>query len=181
MLRRFLLTVFTILIFSEFLSAQGILGSEFVGTASYYHYKFSGRKTASGDILSADAFTCAHRTFPFGTMLEITNLKNKKWCVVKVNDRGPYGKGRLLDVSYAAAKELGMISDGVAKLKVTVVGSKGNIEISRPEIMVENTGELIDVLEIKEPTQVPLTPIPPKVVKKVPKKTIAKKRKQRRK
>ena len=175
--------IFFISVSSSFLFAQPPLGAEFTGKASFYHQKFHGRKTSSGEIMQAQEFTCAHPSFPFGTMLEITNLKNKKWCVVRVNDRGPYGGGRLLDVSYAAAEELGMVRDGVAKVKVMVVGKKGEIEIANQQAIVENTSDIITLDEPKEPVpQVPLKPAPPKPKpKKKPTKSLAKKRKQRRK
>jgi len=80
------------------------------GTADYYADKFHGRKTASGQIHDKTKFTAAHRTLPFGTKLKIVNRSNGKSCIVVVNDRGPFTKSRLIDLSYAAAKEIELIS-----------------------------------------------------------------------
>ena len=84
------------------------------GKASYYSKRATGARTSSGERLHHDSLTCAHRTHPFGTMLKVTNPKNGKSVVVKVTDRGPFGRGRIIDLSWRAAKELGMLSQGVA-------------------------------------------------------------------
>lgn len=86
------------------------------GNASYYSNKFTGRKTSSGDIYSPKKYTCAHRSLPFGTLIKVTNPKNGKSVVVKVNDRGGFYKKRILDLSLAAAKDLGIIRQGHAKV-----------------------------------------------------------------
>ncbi|UCF70002.1 MAG: septal ring lytic transglycosylase RlpA family protein [candidate division WOR-3 bacterium] len=91
------------------------------GLASYYGAEFHGRKTASGETFDQHDLTCAHRHLPFGTRVKVTNLKNSKSVVVRVNDRGPWVRGRVIDLSYAAAKKIGMVSDGVVKVKVEVV------------------------------------------------------------
>lgn len=88
------------------------------GKASYYSKKITGARTASGQKLHHDSLTCAHRFYPFGTMLKVTNLSNKKTVVVKVTDRGPYGRGRIIDLSWGAAKAIGMLSQGVSTVKV---------------------------------------------------------------
>ena len=88
------------------------------GKASYYAKKFSGRQTASGERLHHDSLTCAHRTYPFGTMLKVTNPANGKVVIVRVTDRGPYVKGRIIDLSVRAARELGIISQGIAPVVV---------------------------------------------------------------
>ena len=88
------------------------------GMASYYGDKFHGKKTASGEIFNKWDYTCAHKKLPFGTRLRVTNLKNKKSVIVRVNDRGPFVKGRIVDLSYAAAKKIGMITYGVVKVKL---------------------------------------------------------------
>ena len=87
------------------------------GIASWYGPRFYGRKTASGERFMKHAFTCAHKTLPFGTRLEITNLSNNKTVEVVVNDRGPYIPPRVLDLSYAAAKEIDMLKTGTAKVE----------------------------------------------------------------
>jgi rare lipoprotein A len=89
-----------------------------VGLGSYYALKFHGHKTASGERYNQEAMTAAHRHLPFGSMVKVTNLENGKWVEVRVNDRGPFVKGRIIDVSYAAAKKLKMIRDGVVRARV---------------------------------------------------------------
>ena len=88
------------------------------GKASYYSKKFTGRKTANGERLHHDSLTCAHRTYPFGTQLKVTNPANGKSVIVRVTDRGPYVKGRIIDLSVKAAKELGIIAQGIAPVVV---------------------------------------------------------------
>lgn len=89
--------------------------------ASYYGDDFHGRKTASGEVFDQWKLTCAHRDLPFGTRLKVTNLQNKKSVLVRVNDRGPWVSGRLIDLSYAAAKKIDMIKKGVVKVKIEIV------------------------------------------------------------
>lgn len=91
------------------------------GKASYYSKKSTGARTASGQRLHHDSLTCAHKDFPFGTLLKVTNLSNDKSVTVKVIDRGPFGRGRIIDLSWAAAKEIGMLSQGVTTVKVEQV------------------------------------------------------------
>jgi rare lipoprotein A len=132
-----------------------LLGQHFSGNASYYGAEFVGRKTASGERLSKYAYTCAHRTLPFGTLLEVENPKNKKWIVVKVNDRGPFSGKRIIDLSYGAAKHLGLLSAGVGKVKVTVVGYKNELLLKRDNSDPENQWEgYMPYLQNNE-TQVP--------------------------
>lgn len=88
------------------------------GKASFYARKFTGRKTASGERLHHDSLTCAHRTYPFGTMLRVTNLSTERSVVVRVTDRGPFVKGRIIDLSLAAAKAIGMVAQGIAPVMV---------------------------------------------------------------
>ena len=91
------------------------------GTASYYGSKFAGRKTASGAVFDPRKMTAAHRSLPFGTILKVTNLANNKTVVVEVNDRGPYAKGRVLDLSKEAAKRLGFLKKGTAKVAAEII------------------------------------------------------------
>lgn len=91
---------------------------EKIGIASWYGPKFYGRKTASGERFTKHAFTCAHKTLPFGTRLEVTNLYNNKSVEVIVNDRGPYIGRRVIDLSYAAAKEIDLLKTGTAKVAI---------------------------------------------------------------
>lgn len=128
--------IFTIVLFFIpillFALQSQTIGSTFTGKVSYYGYKLNGKKTANGERLDSKKFTAAHRTLPFGTMIEVQNPKNGKYCVVRVNDRGPYSGKRVLDLSVAAARHLGMINAGVSTLIMTVVGIDGEIILSRP-------------------------------------------------
>ena len=96
------------------LNAQNIQS----GKASYYARKFKGRKTASGERLHPDSLTCAHRSYPFGTKLKVYNPANGRSVIVRVTDRGPYVRGRIIDLSWRAAKELDIISKGVGMVTV---------------------------------------------------------------
>lgn len=91
------------------------------GRASWYGQKFHGRRTASGERYDMHQLTAAHQTLPFGTVLEVRNLDNGRVCQVRVNDRGPFVHGRILDVSYAAAKELGMVGPGTARVELALL------------------------------------------------------------
>lgn len=101
------------------------------GKASYYSKRATGARTSSGERLHHDSLTCAHRTHPFGTRLKVTNPNNGKEIVVRVTDRGPFGRGRIIDLSWGAAKALGILAHGVAMVKVEVV--KDNKVPFRPE------------------------------------------------
>ncbi len=95
-------------------------GKSFTGEASYYADKFHGRQTASGETFNQYKLTCAHRTLPFGTLLEVTNLANNKKVTVVVNDRGPFAHGRVIDLSKSAAEKIDMIKTGVANVKCVI-------------------------------------------------------------
>jgi len=90
-----------------------------VGLASYYADRFQGRSTASGERYDRSAFTAAHRRLPYGTKVQVTRLDNGRSVTVRINDRGPFVKGRVIDLSYAAARELGMLRAGVVRVRVT--------------------------------------------------------------
>lgn len=89
------------------------------GHASYYAGKFLGRKTANGETFKKNKLTAAHKTLPFGTKVKVKNLRNGKTVKVKINDRGPFVKGRDIDLSWKAAKKLGMIKDGVVPVELS--------------------------------------------------------------
>lgn len=91
------------------------------GSASYYAAKFDGRRTASGERFDNDDMTAAHRTLPFGSLVRVTNPANGRSVVVRVNDRGPFTRGRLIDVSRAAAEELGMVARGHADVELALI------------------------------------------------------------
>ena len=90
-------------------------------TASYYHDKFNGRKTASGEIFDNKKLTAANKTLPFGTKVKITNLKNEKSVIVRVNDRGPFSRKRAFDLSKAAFSKIADIRSGVASINCTLL------------------------------------------------------------
>ena len=92
-----------------------------VGTASYYGKKFHGRKTANGETFNMYKLTAAHRVLPLGTVIRVTDLRSGRWVEVRVNDRGPFVEGRILDLSFAAALELEMVAAGTAKVMIEVV------------------------------------------------------------
>jgi rare lipoprotein A len=89
------------------------------GKATYYAKKFEGRRTTSGAVYRANKYTAAHKTLPFGTEVTVTNLNNQKSVTVVVNDRGPYGKGLIIDLSTIAAKEIGLYGKGIVPCKIT--------------------------------------------------------------
>ena len=91
------------------------------GIASYYGPKFQGRKTSSGEIFDMYALTAAHNTLPFGTLVKVTNLENGLSVIVRINDRGPFKKKRIIDLSYEAARRIGMLGPGTAKVRLEVV------------------------------------------------------------
>ncbi|WP_430812340.1 MULTISPECIES: septal ring lytic transglycosylase RlpA family protein [unclassified Carboxylicivirga] len=94
------------------------------GLASYYANKFEGRPTASGEPFSNHKLTAAHPTLPFGTRLKVTNLSNQKTVVVTINDRGPFVKNRIIDLSQRAARELGFLQAGLCRVRIEKVMSE---------------------------------------------------------
>lgn len=95
-----------------------------VGAASWYGKYFHGKKTASGEQFDMFQFTAAHPALPLGTTLKVTNLRNRRWVVVRINDRGPVPKSRIIDLSYGAAQILGLRSDGVERVRLDIVPSE---------------------------------------------------------
>jgi rare lipoprotein A len=88
------------------------------GLASWYGREFHGKLTASGEVFNQEKFTAAHRTLPWGSRVKVTNLTNGKSVEVRINDRGPFSKGRIIDVSRAAARVLGLVTSGIASVRV---------------------------------------------------------------
>ena len=119
------------------------------GEASWYGPGLYGRKTASGEVLRPGTMTAAHRTLPFGTCLRVTNLENGRVVEVRVNDRGPYAAGRILDVSETAARALGMHGRGVTRVRLDRCAGSAVLEVTEPlepgsrvaEALVVETGE----------------------------------------
>lgn len=96
-------------------------GATATGEASYYADKFIGRSTSSGERYDPRAMTAAHRTLPFGTKVRVTRLSDGRSVVVRINDRGPFVRGRIIDLSHAAAGRLGILQEGVATVQIEVV------------------------------------------------------------
>jgi rare lipoprotein A len=117
-----LLQVASITIASGLLTAaqSGGHGHHFgTGVASYYANSFNGRRTASGESYRPDHLTAAHRSAAFGSHIRVTNLGNNRSVVVRVNDRGPWVRGRIIDLSREAARQIGMLSSGTARVRLT--------------------------------------------------------------
>jgi rare lipoprotein A len=107
--------------------AGGDAGFKQKGVASYYADRFHGRKTASGRRYNKQALTAAHKTLPLGTKVRVTNLKNGESVDVEINDRGPFVKGRVIDLSKEAARELRMVGSGVAQVRLEIIESGDDV------------------------------------------------------
>ncbi len=123
------------------------------GKASYYAHKFEGKRTSSGQPYRGSERTAAHRTYPFGTLLEVTNRANGSKTTVRVNDRGPHSKSRVIDLSLAAAKDLGLLSSGTANVTLRVVSlGKGAVNQEfDDEIIVEEESSVVPVYPTFKP------------------------------
>ncbi len=127
-----------------------------IGKASWYGGKFNGRKTADGETYDMYAMTCAHRTLPLGSWVRVTNLKNRRSTLLRVNDRGPVPLNRIMDMSYAAAQKLGV--DGLAKVRIEEVNA-GDPEIAEQMVAKLRMDDPMRVQPIGEPPYVgALTP-----------------------
>ena len=111
----------SVLLFTSCASYEKYPGSGYA-VASWYGSEFHGKPTSSGEIFNMYALTCAHREYPFGTKLKVTNVLNNKTATCLVNDRGPFVAGRDLDLSYAAAKEIGLIGTGTCTVRIDYLG-----------------------------------------------------------
>lgn len=110
-----------LLVYSHVSNSQ-YLGDRFYGIASHYANNFYGKITANGEILDKINFTAAHKTLPFNTLVEVTNLKNNQSIIVRINDRGPYIPGRVIDLAHASAQAIGVIKRGTVPVRLTVLG-----------------------------------------------------------
>lgn len=110
-----------ILLLLLFIQSTGRIRSQEEGLASYYHERLHGKKSSSGRVHDRDELVAAHRTYPFGTFLRVTNLSNMKYVIVCVTDRGPLSKKRIIDVSAGAAELLGFTKKGVTRVRLEVV------------------------------------------------------------
>lgn len=99
-------------------SIPDVSGFRQTGRASWYGKRFNGRRTASGERFDMNAMTAAHKTLPLAAYVRVTNTANQKTVVVRINDRGPYVRGRVIDLSYAAGRELGLQRTGIARVKI---------------------------------------------------------------
>lgn len=120
-MKAILKTVSFMLVLLLFISAGKKTTLKKVGKASYYGREFEGRKTASGEIFHNADFTAAHRTLPFNTFVRVTNLKNDLTITVKINDRGPFVKTRIIDLSEAGARRIGSYNKGLASVKIEML------------------------------------------------------------
>ncbi|QCD44788.1 septal ring lytic transglycosylase RlpA family protein [Campylobacter mucosalis] len=115
------------------------VGDKASGTASWYGPDFHGKKTSNGEIYNMHNMTAAHKTLPMNTILKVTNLKNSRSVVVRVNDRGPFVGNRVLDLSKAAAQQLDMIANGTAPVSMEVIGFHENTPVAQNK-PTQNTG-----------------------------------------
>ncbi|WP_234367666.1 septal ring lytic transglycosylase RlpA family protein [Parabacteroides pacaensis] len=136
------------------------------GIASYYHAKFHGRKMSSGRVHDKSELVAAHRTLPFGTFVRVTNLANKKSVVVSIEDRGPFRRGWIIDISYQAAKSLDFVAKGITKVRLEVV--PGPIDYSKcMECLYTETSRVyIEPVILSPPLKIPVNVVIPEVKKK---------------
>jgi len=142
---RILILIFLTLAALPDAEAQISLGKTEVGRASFYSSRFHGRKTSSGEIHNSTELSAAHRTLPINTMLEITNLATNQRVIVRVNDRGPFSKNRMVDVSKEAARLIGIISNGVASVSMRIVGMEGMVMLDSNEEVDHKAGKIISM------------------------------------
>jgi len=122
-----------VLLFAVFCNQILSQGFEQTGKASYYANKFEGRPTASGELFSNSKLTAAHKSLAFGTKVVVTNLNNQKTVLVTINDRGPFIRGRIIDLSQTAARVLGFINDGITNVRIEIARQKlGKDELLLP-------------------------------------------------
>ncbi|ANF51566.1 hypothetical protein A0O34_14095 [Chryseobacterium glaciei] len=122
MMKRFILVIIMMIsTFGIYSFKNNATDAKKTSYASYYHDKFNGRKTASGEIFDNSKLTAANRTLPFGTTIKVTNLNNGKEVIVKINDRGPFHSSRALDMSKAAFEEIGNADHGTIPVEYEIV------------------------------------------------------------
>jgi rare lipoprotein A len=110
------------------------------GIASWYGNPYHGRRTSSGEVFDMNQMTAAHRTLPFGAMVKVTNLDNRKTVSVRINDRGPFVEGRIIDLSRAAAKEIGLIGPGTARVRIELTGYANPEAANQPPLFTIQAG-----------------------------------------
>jgi rare lipoprotein A len=145
------------LVFSASLISFGIAPLEEFGKAGYYADSLHGRKTASGALYDKNELTCAHKSLPFGTKVRVTRLDNQKSVVVKVTDRGPYVDGFIVDLSRKAAEQIGLIKDGITRVKLDVIEAS-----STARVAAETDGNTKLLMAREESKQSPKGAVAPK-------------------
>jgi rare lipoprotein A len=146
------------------------------GIASWYGAQFHGKQAANGELFDMSALTAAHRTLPLGSIIRVVNLQNGKHVRVRINDRGPYVNGRILDLSYAAAAQLGMVDRGLSVIQLEVIGDHRpefempewgfpslkslGLSVRQPAAM-ENLPLRLPTVDLPRPAMVPTHRLPP--------------------
>ena len=148
-LKHLLFTFISLFTFAGFHTSKAQTKSE--GNATYYSHRLHGRRTSDGSTYHRDSLTCAHRTLPFGTLLKVRNKKNGREVVVKVTDRGPFRRGGIVDLSYAAAEKIGLVSQGVAQVEVEPVDKATFSEDPNTYLANVKKGETLPELQLLDP------------------------------
>lgn len=148
------------------------MGDRTEGIASWYGPDFHSKKTSNGEIYNMHDMTAAHKTLPMNTVVKVDNLENGKTIIVRINDRGPFVAGRIIDLSNKAAHQIDMVRKGTAKVRVTVLGYNGEIQnnnaplvenIEVPQPVKEEKIEVFEAIEIQEENIVTTTPVNSKI------------------
>jgi peptidoglycan lytic transglycosylase len=137
-----------------------VLGAAEVGIASWYGHPYHGRRTSNGETYDMDQMTAAHLSLPFGTLVRVTNLDNGRDTEVRINDRGPFVKDRIIDLSRAAARQISMIGPGTARVRVEVIATPTMVAANRPSGVVTSSARTIEISQAPEPP-LEVSPIPP--------------------
>ncbi len=114
------------------------------GIASWYGNPYHGRRTSSGEVFDMNQMTAAHRTLPFGAIVRVANLDNRRSVSVRINDRGPFAEGRIIDLSRAAARELGLIGPGTARVRIELTGYTNPDSAGQPPLFTIQAGSFAD-------------------------------------
>lgn len=114
------------------------------GIASWYGNPHHGRRTSNGEVFDMNQMTAAHRTLPFGAIVRVTNLDNRKTVSVRINDRGPFVEGRIIDLSRAAAREIGLIGPGTARVRIELTGYADPDQLKQPPLFTIQAGAFAD-------------------------------------
>jgi rare lipoprotein A len=128
------------------------IGSAESGVASWYGHPYHGRRAANGEVYDMEKLTAAHRTLPFETWVRVQNLTNNKTVEVRIQDRGPFVNGRIIDLSRAAAREIDMLGPGIVKVRLTVIAPPKNIA-KQPELFAVQVGAFRDKRRAEEVRQ----------------------------